>query len=81
MTPDSSEWPARLPVMMMSCLGYYCNETGLGLSTYVFYKTFGPRVREGGDPLPTPSVYDTKDHLKKRARSVGVYPKTLRVLV
>ena len=35
----SSEGSARLPVMMMPCLGYYCNETGLGLSTYVFYKT------------------------------------------
>ena len=52
----SSEGAARLPVMMMSCLGYYCNETGLGLSRYVFYKTFGPRVWPGGDPLPVPSV-------------------------
>ena len=39
--PDSSEGSARLPVMMMSCLGYYCNETGLELSMYVFYKTLG----------------------------------------
>ena len=30
-----------------------------------FYKTFGPRVWIGDDPLPDPSVYDTKDHLKK----------------
>ena len=66
--------------MMVSCLGYYCNETGLGFSTCVFYKTFGPRVWIGDDPLPTPSVYDTKDRLKKRACSVVVYPKTLRVL-
>ena len=50
--------------MMMACLGYYCNETDLGLSTYVFYKTFDPRVWSGDDPLPDPSVYDTKDHLK-----------------
>ena len=48
-----------------------------------FIKPFGPRVWSGGDPLPTPSVYDTKDRLKKkkkRARSVVVYPKTPRVL-
>ena len=32
-------YSVRLPSMMMSCLGYYCNETGLGLSTCVFYKT------------------------------------------
>ena len=45
-------------------LGYYCNEPGLGLSTCVFYKALGPRVWIGDDPLPDPSVYDTKDHLK-----------------
>ena len=62
----SSEGTARLPDMMMSCRGYYCNETGLGLSTSVcFIKSFGPRVGSGDDPLPDPSVYDTKDRLKK----------------
>ena len=45
-----------------------------------FIKPLGPRVWPGDDPLPMPSVYDTEDHLKKRARSVVVYPKTLRVL-
>ena len=35
-----------------------------------FIKPLGSRVGSGGDPLPDPSVYDTKDHLKKRARSV-----------
>ena len=29
----------RLLTMTISCLGYYCNESGLGLSTVVFYKT------------------------------------------
>ena len=67
---------------MMSCRGYYCNETGLGLSTSVcFIKSFGPRVGSGDDPLPDPSVYDTKDHLKKNERVAWWNnPKTLRVL-
>ena len=37
---------------------------------YVFYKTLGSRVGSGDDPLPVPSVYDTKDHLKKNERVV-----------
>ena len=35
----------------------------------------------GDDPLPVPSVYDTKDHLKKNERVAWWNnPKTLRVL-
>ena len=56
-SPTCVDYRHPTPTMMMSCLGYYCNETGLGLSTCVcFIKPFGPRVWAGDDPLPEPSV-------------------------